>query len=640
MLEKKKPAAGPARFWEDAPKQAPQRAKPAYTASAAVAVQSLPDDAVAALDADIVEAGEPYEEPEIYRGSAGRTMFDLPSSEDNTITVLLPHDKIQSLPAQALVRIRSHPDGRSYLGVVVAGPFAEPDGLRADAPLMVTTTVRGAIFVPHYHGRVQVELLGEEIEPGVVEPPRFRPLPNSPVFVLSIEETRTVMRTDGVIRLGLAIGQQDLPVAIPLDKSVLPRHTGILGTTGGGKSTTVSGLLGQLQRQGVACILIDTEGEYTAIDEPTEDPRMRARLAKLGRTPEGVRETRLYHLVGRETANPNHSRTNRFSLRFSKISPYALGEIQDFSDAQEERFFKAYDITKLLLDRLGLYPRPNHPEDREQALEVDEFERGWPGMTLQHLYDVVAGIAAHFDKSFDSWTPDTRQFAEERGRAELKAMIAASNTPTNVTSWRALQGKLGGLRRLKIFDTPAARPLDFEQLITPGQVSLIDLSDTDSPRLNNLVIAELLRGVMDHQDAAYERTTKGGAQPTPVVVFIEEAHEFLSAERIKRMQALFQQVARIARRGRKRWLGLVFITQLPQHLPDEVVGLINNWVLHKVADANVIARLRRSVGGIDEGLWSRLPSLAPGQAVVAFGSMARPLLVAIDPTPCKLRMVD
>lgn len=76
------------------------------------------------------------------------------------------------------------------------------------------------------------------------------------------------------------------------------------------------------------------------------------------------------------------------------------------------------------------------------------------------------------------------------------------------------------------------------------------------------------------------------------MVFVEEAHEFLSGQRIKDMPVLFQQVARIARRGRKRWLGLVFITQLPQHLPDEVLGLINNWVLHKIGDSHVVSRLR------------------------------------------------
>ena len=86
------------------------------------------------------------------------------------------------------------------------------------------------------------------------------------------------------------------------------------------------------------------------------------------------------------------------------------------------------------------------------------------------------------------------------------------------------------------------------------------------------------------------------------MVFIEEAHEFLSSKRITQMPVLFQQVARIARRGRKRWLGLVFITQFPQHLPDEVLGLINNWIMHKISDANVVNRLRRSIGGVEEAL--------------------------------------
>jgi DNA helicase HerA-like ATPase len=106
------------------------------------------------------------------------------------------------------------------------------------------------------------------------------------------------------------------------------------------------------------------------------------------------------------------------------------------------------------------------------------------------------------------------------------------------------------------------------------------------------------------------------------------------------MDTLFQQVARVARRGRKRWLGLTFVTQLPQHLPDEVLGLINNFILHKISDDGVVNRLRRTIGGIDESLWSRLPGLAPGQAIISATSLARPLLVAVHPTPCKLRMTE
>ena len=67
---------------------------------------------------------------------------------------------------------------------------------------------------------------------------------------------------------------------------------------------------------------------------------------------------------------------------------------------------------------------------------------------------------------------------------------------------------------------------------------------------------------------------------------------------------------------------------------------MQNWVLHKINDAGTVNRLRRAIGGIEEGLWGRLPALAPGQAIVSFTSLSRPLLVAVDPTPCRLLLVD
>lgn len=99
-------------------------------------------------------------------------------------------------------------------------------------------------------------------------------------------------------------------------------------------------------------------------------------------------------------------------------------------------------------------------------------------------------------------------------------------------------------------------------------MSIVDLSDADSPEVKNLAIAQLLRGIQRQQEETYNRNVAAGMPPMLTMVLIEEAHEFLSANRIKQMPVLFQQVARIARRGRKRWLGLTFITQFPQHLPE------------------------------------------------------------------------
>ena len=70
------------------------------------------------------------------------------------------------------------------------------------------------------------------------------------------------------------------------------------------------------------------------------------------------------------------------------------------------------------------------------------------------------------------------------------------------------------------------------------------------------------------------------------------------------------------------------------------MGLINNWILHKVGDAGVVARLKRSIAGVNEGLWQRLPSLAAGQAIVSFTTFGRPVQATIDLTTSKLRMVQ
>ena len=170
-------------------------------------------------------------------GSIGTTMFDLPGSEDNTVTVLLPQQNAQLAASQTLVRIkcRKKEDGRSYLGIVTAGPFAEPDSLRGDSHMLVTVTTRGGDYQPPYHGRIQVSILGEELANGTLCPPRLRPLPNSPVFTLSDEESAAVLKVAGDIRLGMVVGHKNVIVGIPSEtKSVLPRHTAVLGTTGGG----------------------------------------------------------------------------------------------------------------------------------------------------------------------------------------------------------------------------------------------------------------------------------------------------------------------------------------------------------------------------------------------------------------------
>jgi hypothetical protein len=399
----------------------------------------------------------------------------------------------------------------------------------------------------------------------------------------------------------------------------------------------MSGLVSRVSAAGVAVVMIDTEGEYCAMDEPTSDPRMLKALKKRGLTPGGIKDTHIFHLVGRETRAGKHSSVTKFSLQFSSFSKFTVPEILELNPAQEERFQKAHDITRAVLDKLKITPAT-------AAMEIDEFSEGYPGMTLLHLYDILNQIIAKVKKE-DFPTPFTPEFA--RAHEDIKRIVnAVENMPGYPFSWLVVKGRLGKLLRLKIFDNPEARLLQCTTMLEPGRVSILDLSGTDSTAVNNLVISDLLRRILAAQDEKYADAQKPNAKgnndkhPTPVMVVIEEAHEFLSRERATKMENLFEQVARIARRGRKRWLGLCFVTQLPQHLPDEVFGLVNNFILHKISDPNIVNRLKRTVGNVPESMWERLHSLASGQALVSLTTLKRPLFVNIDPTPCRLLMTD
>lgn len=604
--------------------------------------------------------------------AVGFTHFDTTSSQDNLITVLLAREDLHLLASQTLVRVKSREDKRAYLGVVVRGPFAEPNAVPANSTMAIGVVTHGKklSYTFDYHGRAEIEILGEELA-GSLEPPRFRPRPQSPVFLLSDAESERVLGVGGAMSLGVVVGYDRMEARLnPRDKSILPRHTGIVGTTGGGKSTSVATLIHRAQASGIATIVFDVEGEYTHVDEPTDHPAMLEALRRRGQKPEGVRDLHVHHLTGRSSLNPRHRNLHRFSLNFSSLSPYALAEILDMSDAQQERFLKAYDVTKLLLEDFGIFP--SSEEDRRRVLDVDELSTGYPRMTIQHVLDVVSAYIYSLSDEGKSETRSRSRAASKRQSPALEGLDAESGAGEDASSsshglvlysefksnpgrvmgrvmaqsskheisWKALASKLHRLRRLNIFDVGSVPGVNYGSMLTPGRVSVIDLSDTDSPQLNNLVIADILRGLQETQETRYEKANAQDQSVTPVLIIIEEAHEFLSASRISQMPVLFEQVAKIAKRGRKRWLGLVFVTQLPQHLPNEVLGLLNNFIIHKITDSSVISRMQRTAGSIDESLWNRVARLAPGQALVSFSSFTRPLMVAVDPAPVKRLLVE
>jgi DNA helicase HerA-like ATPase len=116
-----------------------------------------------------------------------------------------------------------------------------------------------------------------------------------------------------------------------------------------------------------------------------------------------------------------------------------------------------------------------------------------------------------------------------------------------------------------------------------------------------------------------------------VMLTLEEAHGFISRDNKDKMEQTLAQLQRIARRGRKRWLALHFVTQSPQHLPAELFELANNKIIHQTTGTENLRVLKVAAGAINEGIWDDVPSLGVGRTVIVSSQYPYPIIARIRP---------
>jgi DNA helicase HerA-like ATPase len=148
----------------------------------------------------------------------------------------------------------------------------------------------------------------------------------------------------------------------------------------------------------------------------------------------------------------------------------------------------------------------------------------------------------------------------------------------------------------------------------------------------NLSIAWLLRLV-------FEAKLIDPEAPRALIV-IEEAHTFVSRESREKMTATLDMLKLIARRGRKRWLGLVFISQQPSHLPDEIFELCNTRFIHSIKSEYNLNPLRKTSGDVVSELWDIVPALGPGQALLTSPQFNHTILVDMRPSQSRRRLTE
>ena len=161
-----------------------------------------------------------------------------------------------------------------------------------------------------------------------------------------------------------------------------------------------------------------------------------------------------------------------------------------------------------------------------------------------------------------------------------------------------------------IFDQ-SAKPITQldHQLVRPGGLTVIPTYHLSSSRAKELFVLAVSAYLID--DKLSNTPDSDRIKETPVVLGMDEAHNFLTDADTVQARKVIQKFTEAAKQGRKERLGLFLITQDPQDIADPVFKQLNTKLVLNLGDEDAISSVN-----IPATLQSKVPYMEKGQMVV------------------------
>jgi uncharacterized protein len=376
------------------------------------------------------------------------------------------------------------------------------------------------------------------------------------------------------------------------------RHMAILGTTGGGKSYTLTRLVEEVAKHRSKTILFDPSGEFGSIDSGA-----------------------LHIYIGNHPSPPPH--LHSVAVPYNELTENDLFSIfKPGGEAQAPKLRQA--IKSLKLARLA-------PEISlgGYIIKANKTKQFYEKAYLDNA-SAVEGGSADFDIS-----RLVRQINNE--------CVLPNRSSTETTSWgdnnqielslcvtlcNRVQDIITSENLAPIFQ-PNGRPSLFE-------VIRRFLSDEDHRvlvvSLQYLSFEHSAREIVANAAGRYlmSLAREERFREMPILVAVDEAHHFLKEKNELGSEYAMDSFALIAKEGRKYGLHICIATQRPRDIPESVLSQVGSLVVHRLINEKDRGIIERASGEANAQALSSLPILTQGQAVLLGADFPVPLLVQVQ----------
>ncbi|HBL4692611.1 ATP-binding protein [Citrobacter sedlakii] len=424
-------------------------------------------------------------------------------------------------------------------------------------------------------------------------------------------------KSENLVTVGKLASSESIDVNLDIDKLVT-RHSAVVGSTGSGKSTSVSGLLRSIcklndkDNNSARILLVDMHGEYSSA------------LKDISK------------VFSVEPSNGEHKLNIPFwALPTEKLIDFLCGNINETSKNSMIEF-----ITECKKESL----KSNGIEYINES-KITSFTPLPYNLNKLWYKFVFDDTVTYSEKEFinpaykDNIKGDPLTLAPPKfippGTASNPPFKKGNNVLTkqlNLMKARLLDSQYSFFLSPDGYtpDENGKVANDLDQLLNEWlnhdkPISILDLSGMPSNQLD-MLLGSIMSIVFEA--SLWGRNLSSGLKKNPVLFVLEEAHRYLSNHDDGLTKSLVQ---RVAKEGRKFGVGLMIISQRPSEVDDTILSQCGTLFALRLTNSSDRSKVKAAMSDGLSSLIDSLPILRTGEAII-IGEAAK------LPSRCKFKL--
>lgn len=429
------------------------------------------------------------------------------------------------------------------------------------------------------------------------------------VFVSSGELVQQYMSRFGVrsgevpntTPIGSLVSSPETKVEVNL-QSIFGRHCAIVGTTGGGKSYTVSKLIESLIKTGNKAILIDATGEYSGTYEKYKTIAIGDGKHMFHYSQLSIDDLFVLLKPSIKTQAPKLMEAVR-SLKIVKLANSDKlshkGEVIEISEGiLKKENSKKSPYSKFYFDNVT-------------SIENNKADFDFTKLNLQIAQECAYDKGSHWENIYGN------------DFAYCVSLVSRINNLINTSEFDEIFGF-----------TKSKNKNDLTDVL--NQFIAIENTDNKLLRLNleNVKYDFQVRETLVNAIGKFllSKARNGSFKESPIVVFIDEAHQFLNKSikdeyfDSKPLDAFDS----IAKECRKHGLFLCIATQMPRDIPQGTLSQMGTFIAHRLINHYDKEAVSNACSTANKNTLDFLPILGEGEAILTGVDFPMPIIMKFD----------